>query len=189
MNRVLDLGCGNNPIDEAVGVDLLPYNNVNIVADALSLPFKKETFERVNASQLLEHLDGHEELPTLFEEVWRVLTPKGTFSFDVPIGSAWNSDPTHKTKWQFKTIVYFLNRQEVERLGWDPTTFPDYYASREFEFELENWNCEAWLRADTLPLRALSLIIRKASNFIRTDKWSELPLGAGNINITLKKCK
>lgn len=189
MSRVLDLGCGNNPIDGAVGIDLLPYENVDIVGDALSLPFKDESFEHINASQLLEHLEGREELPVLFEEIWRVLTPNGTFSFDVPVGDAWDPDPTHRTKWQFRTVVYFLNRNEVERLGWDPTTFPDYYADKQFEFELIDWDCEGWLRANVLPLRVLSLAVRKLSNAIRTDKWSALPLGAGNLSFTLEKVK
>lgn len=187
MNRTLDLGCGNNPIDDAIGIDRLAYDNVDVAGDALSLPFRDEVFGHVNASQLLEHLCGREELPTVFEEVWRVLSSEGTFSFDVPIGEVWNADPTHETKWRFKTVVYFLTREEVERLGWDPVTYPDYYVEREFEFELVDWDCEAWLSVDALPLRALSLAVRKLSDVVRTDKWAAFPLGAGTLRVTLRK--
>lgn len=184
---VLDVGCGNNPLEGAIGLDVRTYPRVDLVGDGLNLPFKDGTFRRVNASQLLEHLDGRSELPDLFEEVYRVLERGGLFTFDVPIGEAWSADPTHETQWRLKTVVYFLTREEVARLGWDHGTFPDYYGSRDFHFDLEEWNCDAWLWADSLPLRACSFCVEKASAIVETDKWAAVPLGAGNLNVTLRK--
>lgn len=186
MNRILDIGCGNSPIEGAIGLDLRPYPRIDVQGDATKLPFSDGTFKRVHASQVLEHLD-REALPSVFEEVWRVLEDGGNFTFDVPIGDNWDADPTHATKWRFKTIVYFLTRSEVDRLGWDPETFPDYYANSRFKFELVDWDCSAWLWADTLPLRVLSLFVRKLSELVRTDKWVAIPLGSGNLRFTLRK--
>lgn len=187
MSRTLDIGCGNSPIEGAVGLDLRSYPRIDVQGDATELPFKNETFESVHASQVLEHLDGKVALPSLFEEVWRVLEDGGELTFDVPLGDAWDADPTHETKWRFKTVVYFLTRSEVDRLGWDPADFPDYYADRRFEFELVDWDCSAWLWADAFPLRALSLFVRKLSERVRTDKWTALPLGSGNLWFTVRK--
>lgn len=187
MSRSLDIGCGNSPLEDAIGLDLLSYERIDVQGDTTALPFRDGVFEFVNASQVLEHLNGQEELPEMFDEIWRVLEPGGWFRFDVPIGEHWNADPTHITRWRFKTIMYFLTRDEVERFGWDPETFPDYYVDRKFRFKLEDWDCTAWLWADSYLIRGISLLIRTLSEHVRTDKWVGLPLGSGNLEFTLRK--
>lgn len=183
----LDIGCGNDPISNAIGIDKRRYERVDVIGDAMNLPFTDNSFDEVNASQLLEHLDGRTELPQVFEEVWRVLKDTGQFRFDVPIGRAWDADPTHQTKWRFKTVVYFLTRKEVSRLGWNPETFPDYYDNYSFEFELVDRDCVVWLTGESLPMRGLSFALRNISERLTTDKWIEIPFVAGNIKIVLRK--
>lgn len=187
MNVVLDLGCGNNPRSDAIGVDILAYENCDVQADVCNLPFATESVERIYASQLLEHLDGQQQLPALFREISRVLTHGGEFVFDVPFGRVWDKDPTHQTKWYFKTIVYFLPRDEVKRLGWDPQKFPDYFQSNDIDLVLVERNASAWLDVEWLPLRACSFVVRKISGYITTDRWDGLPLGGGNLIFTLQK--
>lgn len=183
---IIDLGCGNNPREGAIGVDILPYENTAVQGDVCHLPISTESVDRVYASQLFEHLDG-EQLATVFEEVCRVLKPGGELAFDVPHGRAWDSDPTHQTKWLFKTIVYYLPRSEVRRLGWSPETFPDYYRDYDINFKLVNRDATAWLDVKWLPLRGISFLVRKLSEHITTDRWEGLPLGAALLTFRLRK--
>ncbi|WP_227356235.1 class I SAM-dependent methyltransferase [Haladaptatus salinisoli] len=188
MNKVtIDIGCGDNPRDGAIGVDIRPYESCDIQADVCNLPFENESANQIYASQLLEHLNGEEQLPRAFKEISRVLEPNGEFIFDVPFGRTWQADPTHQTQWYFKTILYFLPRDEVARLGWDPTIFPDYYESDEISLELVERDAVAWLDVDWLPLRAFSFLVRQASKIITTDRWDGLPLGGGNLTFRLRK--
>lgn len=94
----VDLGCGNDTRDGHLGLDVRLYDAVDIQGDARSLPLADASVKRVRSSQLLEHLDGNEELPALFEEVYRVLEPGGQFVFDVPFGRTWGRRPDPQTK-------------------------------------------------------------------------------------------
>lgn len=184
--RTLDVGCGNNPQDGCIGLDLLHYENCDVQGDATRIPFEDESFDKVISSQTLEHL-SYEQIVSVFEEVWRILVPGGTFTFDVPAGETWKEDPTHETPWRFKTIVYFLTREEVERLGWDPEVFPDYNRDKNFSFELESRDADAWITSENLLLRALSVIVQRLSSYLTTDRWTGLPLASLNLKFELRK--
>lgn len=188
---VIDLGCGNNPREGAVGVDIRDYPAVDIQRDVCDLPEEWEgSIEKAYASQLFEHLDG-EEIAEALEEVTRILEPGGEVIFDVPYGRAYDADPTHETRWTFKTIVYYLPRSEVARLGWDPETFPDYYSDIEIDLELVDRDVRAWLDVTAAPFRPASFAVRQASRIISTDKWDAFPLigglAAGNLEFRLRK--
>lgn len=184
---IIDLGAGNDPHREAdIALDIRRYSATDIQADVTKLPLQDESVCKFYASQLLEHLTG-DELAALFEEVSRVLEPDGEFQFNVPIGRAYEADPTHQTRWQFKTIIYYLPRDEVARLGWDPETFPDYYTDYDINLCVANRDTIAWLDMHSLPGRVVSFAIRHLSKYVTTDKWAEIPCASGNIIFSLKK--
>lgn len=188
---VIDLGCGNNPREGAVGVDIRDYPAVDIQRDVRDLPDEwSESIQKAYASQLFEHLSG-EEIAEALAEVSRVLEPGGEVVFDVPYGRAHDADPTHETRWYFKTIAYYLPRSEVARLGWDPETFPNYYADYDIDLELVERDARAWLDVTTAPLRPASFAVRQASQMVSTDKWDGMPLigglVGGNLVFRLRK--
>lgn len=96
--RVLDLGCGyrgtllrsiSSRIDTGVGIDLdveqlnMPAN-IRLIRGRLGekdLPFRDNSFNLVNASALLEHLDDPE---AVLSEAYRVLGNQGTLLITVP---------------------------------------------------------------------------------------------------------
>ncbi len=91
--RTLDLGCGyggyalalSSRGAQVVGVDLKAAHRLpgipTLDANALSLPFKKATFDLVVCASLIEHvLDP----PTLLKEIVRVLQPGGTAYLSFP---------------------------------------------------------------------------------------------------------
>jgi len=79
---VLDLGCGTRPYERIfrpyaksyVGVDVQAAPNVDVVANAQSLPFEDGSFDCVICTQLLEHADDPRAVTA---EIFRVLRPDG----------------------------------------------------------------------------------------------------------------
>ncbi len=85
--RVLDIGCGIEPYREIVEKHCTEYvgldrpttphglKDVEVVGDALSLPFDDESFDSVVSFQVMEHVAE----PRLFlSEAFRVMKPGGT---------------------------------------------------------------------------------------------------------------
>jgi len=72
----------------------------------LSLPFADDTFDRMLASHVLEHI--HSLLP-LLQELWRVAKPGCQFIVKVPHGGfdAAYEDPTHVRQFFNNSFLYF----------------------------------------------------------------------------------
>jgi SAM-dependent methyltransferase len=106
--RVLDIGCGQNKLPGAVGLDRSPLPGVDVVADLNGgLPFQAQSFDAVSANQVLEHV---RELVGLVHEVHRVLRPGGLLVVHVPyFRSAWaHIDPTHVRSFTINSMDYFV---------------------------------------------------------------------------------
>jgi len=76
--KTLDVGCGSSYYSEyfpdRIGFDITFRDGVNIIGDAISLPFGDESFEFVLCTEVIEHL---KEPQRAIGEMWRVLKPKG----------------------------------------------------------------------------------------------------------------
>ena len=60
MEWALNLGCGDKPLDsisgyKCINIDLRKLYKINVVGNVLSLPFKDASFDRILASDILEH--------------------------------------------------------------------------------------------------------------------------------------
>ena len=119
--NVIDIGCGSRRDPRATaGMDFYPYPGVTIVHDVTTFPWPVPdgSFDGAVSHQLIEHLPhkvsvaGNDVFFEFFDEVWRILKPGGTFSFDVPDyrGAEACGDPTHRR---------FLNVQAFSHL-WTP---------------------------------------------------------------------
>jgi SAM-dependent methyltransferase len=108
----IDLGCGNNKSPGAIGVDNVALDAVDLVHDLLSFPypFPSECAEEVVLSHVLEHF-SIEEINVILDEVYRILAPGGIATISVPhaLTVAFNTDPTHKTRFTFETLHYFTS--------------------------------------------------------------------------------
>lgn len=78
QGRVLDIGCGNNTLvktyGNGVGVDVYPWEGVDIVCDTTKLPFGNNEFDRVFLIACLNHIP---ERKKVLREAFRVLKPGG----------------------------------------------------------------------------------------------------------------
>ena len=103
-HAILDIGCGNGRILNLFGNKNIRYTGIDsskelieiakknrgnrgrfLHANALSLPFKDESFDTVFSIAVLHHIPSKKFRNTFMSETYRVLKPRGTFVF-----TTWN---------------------------------------------------------------------------------------------------
>lgn len=105
--KILDIGCGRNKTEGAIGLDHADLPGVDIVCNLNEpLPVENESFDIVVATQVLEHV---ENVIALVYEVHRVLKPGGLFIVHCPyFRSSWAwIDPTHIRAFTVNSLDYF----------------------------------------------------------------------------------
>jgi SAM-dependent methyltransferase len=113
--RILELGCGRVKSPGAIGVDInFDATAADVICDLnRMLPFADNTFGRVRAVQVIEHLDS---VMNSVAEMHRVTRPGGSIYLVTPHYSDYSSwcDPTHR--WHLNTFsLYFFGRHHGER--------------------------------------------------------------------------
>jgi ubiquinone/menaquinone biosynthesis C-methylase UbiE len=85
--KILDIGCGidkfeiNDPECSIIGLDVSRKSHADVLGDATKLPFKDNSFEKILAIQLIEHLIEYEQF---VEECSRVLKKDGMIHLETP---------------------------------------------------------------------------------------------------------
>jgi predicted SAM-dependent methyltransferase len=106
--KVLDIGCGRNKVQGAIGVDSVNHPGVDFIVDLnKTLPFPNESFDVVYSNQVFEHI---ENIIGLIGECYRVLKPGGYLIAHVPyFRSSWAViDPTHINYYTLSSMNYFV---------------------------------------------------------------------------------
>ena len=103
--KKLNIGCGRNVKKGYINLDVVRLPGVDVVHDLekFPYPFDDNTFDLIEASQVLEHVDN---LRGVMKELARILKPGGKLKIDVPHFSSNTAymDPTHK---RFFCILHF----------------------------------------------------------------------------------
>ena len=83
-NNYINLGCGNNYIDNFINVDFYGTKNIDYGLD-LRFPFKIESYsiDGIFSEHTLEHL-SHHEVENALSECYRILKTKGKIRIIVP---------------------------------------------------------------------------------------------------------
>lgn len=115
----LDLACGDSKREGFRGVDRVKTKSTDIVHDLLKFPwpFADESTIECHISHFIEHIpmievNGVDLFFRFFDEIYRILVPKGRVSIVAPYYSsvrAWQ-DPTHRRTISERTFLY-LNKQ------------------------------------------------------------------------------
>jgi SAM-dependent methyltransferase len=103
----LNLCCGQFPLEGYLGVDIIPRECVDVVADLDEFwPWQDGTIDEVFCKDGFEHL---KDTVHTMNELYRVLKPGGLARIVVPStdGRGAFQDPTHRTFWNINTFRYF----------------------------------------------------------------------------------
>jgi len=109
--KILDIGCGNNKIEGAVGLDIDPSTKADILWDLnkYPYPFGDNEFDEIYSKHVIEHVDD----PTAFvKEIHRIIKPKGVCFLETPHFSCYvsYSEPQHKRYCSYFMIDEILKK-------------------------------------------------------------------------------
>lgn len=112
-SRILNIGCGNRRIADAINVDLTARTNPDVVHDlnCLPWPFPESHFKEVLAYDVIEHLI---DTLAVFEEIHRVSRAGAIVRVTVPHFSCPNAftDPTHRHQFGRFSFDYVTDKSE-----------------------------------------------------------------------------
>jgi len=124
--RKLNLGCDFDYKEGWINLDQYP-GRADIVhdLDKFPYPFKKDTFDYILASHVIEHLNN---IIKVMKELWRISKPDAIIEIKVPYYKSFNAfrDITHKHQFtwdSFSTFVGKLSLREKKEVGYIPVLF------------------------------------------------------------------
>ena len=131
--KILDLGCGENKVEGAVGLDNIALSEVDIVHDLLHFPYpiKANSFDTIYLRHVIEHFNI-DRINKIMNECYRILKKDGQLYINVPhvFSIAAFTDPTHKQYFTFGS-GYF----------WGKKYQKSYYSDIDSCWELLNVEC------------------------------------------------
>ncbi len=121
--KILNLGCGREPVAGAVTVDQNKSVSPDVCHDLniYPWPFENASFDEIHARDILEHL---EDVVKAMEEIHRIARPGARVIITTPHFSCANSytDPTHRHHLGFFSFDYFTGENQ-----WD------FYSDKKFK--------------------------------------------------------
>jgi len=112
---LFDIGSGPERLgDEFINVDLFPFPEVDILADASSLPFKNDVADGVVSESVLEHV---REPYDMASEMIRVLKPGGYLYASVPFIHPFHASPDDFNRWTINGLAHLFKDLEIVEKG------------------------------------------------------------------------
>ncbi len=113
--KKVDLCCHNQKPEDFVGVDIYPYDDVDVVCDLNKpdWPFEDGSVGLFRLQDAIEHLKD----PILtMKEIHRCLAPHGWALIEVPStdGRGAFQDPTHVSFWNSNSFWYYTKAQQAQ---------------------------------------------------------------------------
>ena len=106
--RILDVGCGINKLPGAIGIDRNPRTRADVLCDLAHFPypFRDDSFDRLQAIHVIEHLSN---VIRALEEFHRLVRAGGTVLIVTPHYTDFSSfcDPTHRWHLNSFSFRYF----------------------------------------------------------------------------------
>lgn len=107
---ILDVGCGVDKAEGAIGIDKVRCTAADVIADldSCGLPFKSDIFVHIHCRHIVEHVA---DTLRFMEEIHRVARPNATVTIRTPhVSSAYSFvDPTHTRHFTYRTLDHFCN--------------------------------------------------------------------------------
>jgi SAM-dependent methyltransferase len=116
--RVLDIGCGTNKVEGAIGMDFNPRTAADVIHDLddLPYPFDDDSFDEVIGRHVIEHV---QDPMAVMAELHRITRAGGMVKILVPhwTNPDWATDLTHRNH---------LNSYSFRNLTDEGAVFPFY---------------------------------------------------------------
>src|SRR6185437_12988876 len=110
---ILNLGCGNKHVENAVNLDVTGNTNPDVIHDLNQLPwpFSENRFVEVRAFDVIEHLS---DVIATMEEIHRVCRNGAIVKITLPHFSCSNAytDPTHRHQFGWLSFDYVTGEHE-----------------------------------------------------------------------------
>lgn len=121
----LDVGCGIDKVQGAIGVDRIKLPGVDVVhdLDIYPWPFENDSFDHIVCKHSLGHLH---DLIRCMEELYRIGRSGGIVEIIAPhyASDNFNTDPTHKISFGIRSLDYFIDGTVLrERYRYSPVSF------------------------------------------------------------------
>lgn len=99
---IINLGSGTRRYEQRIiNIDIFPYKNVDIVADARMLPFPDNSIDMVISEFLLEHVPDPEHV---VKEIARVVKSGGYIYIAVPFLHPYHASPDDFKRWTVSAL-------------------------------------------------------------------------------------
>ena len=114
MGKILDVGCGVNKYEGAIGLDNNPRTGADVIHDLglVPYPFEDNEFDFVISRHVVEHVP---DVVAFVEELWRITKPGGRIKLVAPhyTNPDWATDPTHKNHLNSYSFNSFIPERQV----------------------------------------------------------------------------
>jgi len=111
---VVSVGSGSaKTSDRVVNIDIVPFENVDIVSYAHQIPFKDGSVDGIVAEVLLEHVENVGEV---INEFHRVLRPGGKVYVTAPFLYPFHAVPGDYNRWTISGLKLLFSAFKVERV-------------------------------------------------------------------------
>lgn len=114
-SHIINLGSGTRRYaPHIINVDIFPYKNVNLVADARALPFPDNSVDMVISEFLLEHVPDPENV---VKEITRVVKSGGYIYIAVPFLHPYHASPDDFKRWTVSALQKDFSDFEPIKIG------------------------------------------------------------------------
>jgi SAM-dependent methyltransferase len=112
---ILNLGSGNEMRrNNILNVDMLDYENVDIVCDIHQLPFKNNSIDGIMNLAVLEHVPNPSKV---IDEAYRVLKPGGIIFSVIPFMQPFHASPNDFQRFTLPGIIELHKKFEIVESG------------------------------------------------------------------------
>lgn len=110
----LNLGSGSSDLgEEFLNVDLLPYENVDIICDIENIPFKDNSVDYIINIAVLEHVPNPQKV---ISEIHRILKPGGKIYCFIPFMQPFHASPYDFQRFTYEGMKYQFREFDILKL-------------------------------------------------------------------------
>jgi SAM-dependent methyltransferase len=112
--KILDVGCGNNKYPGAIGIDINPRTQADVIHDlgVVPYPFDDDEFDEVFSHHVIEHVP---DVMAFVSELHRITRHGGRIRLITPHYSNpdWPTDPTHRNHFNSYSFNCFMQDRRL----------------------------------------------------------------------------